>query len=303
MLTRDATSWSQWVDAKGVHALDSGEMVKEQEEDTHVAHVLGETKRKKKFQKTPRRWRSEVVDSCRVFGSLEGNKVQGDFHITARGHGYLERGDHLDHHCEFSPTIFFRGIFCDNHSPLIIHPNSLQLLPHHQRTLLRPPLPHPPQPSRQNLHHDRHQLLQIPILHLHRPHHLLLLLPTDPHLHQPIRRHLPIHTRPRTQRPRHLLQVRHRAHLARGPGAARRVPAVGHPGGECGVGGTRGRGVVLPTLRLEPGRPKREEERWRGGYIAREGRAGRGWGVGHTSATHYGVTTSRGNINPTSQPK
>ncbi len=29
-------------------------------------------------------------DSCRIFGSLDLNKVQGDFHITARGHGYME---------------------------------------------------------------------------------------------------------------------------------------------------------------------------------------------------------------------
>jgi hypothetical protein len=28
---------------------------------------------------------------------MEGNKVQGDFHITARGHGYMEMGQHLDH--------------------------------------------------------------------------------------------------------------------------------------------------------------------------------------------------------------
>ncbi|TXC85858.1 hypothetical protein, partial [Streptomyces sp. ISID311] len=37
------------------------------------------------------------ADSCRVYGSLELNKVQGDFHITARGHGYMEMGAHLEH--------------------------------------------------------------------------------------------------------------------------------------------------------------------------------------------------------------
>ncbi len=92
-----------------MHTLDSGEMVKEQEEDTHVAHVLGEVggRRKRKFQKTPRRKRGEAFESCRVYGSLEGNKVQGDFHITARGHGYMEMGEHLDHHgtsTTFLPT-------------------------------------------------------------------------------------------------------------------------------------------------------------------------------------------------------
>ncbi len=95
MLRRDATTWTRWT---GSHKLESGEMVKEQEEDTHVGHVLGEVRsQKRKFKKTPRVKRGEVADSCRIFGSLEGNKVQGDFHITARGHGYMEFGQHLDH--------------------------------------------------------------------------------------------------------------------------------------------------------------------------------------------------------------
>ncbi len=44
--------------------------------------------------------------ACRIYGKLEGNKVQGDFHITARGHGYMEFGEHLDH------TGTFRSVFC-----------------------------------------------------------------------------------------------------------------------------------------------------------------------------------------------
>lgn len=82
-----------------MHALDSGAMESQREEDTHVGHVLGEVGGrggKRKFPKTPK-LRGAVRDSCRVFGSLEGNKVQGDFHITARGHGYWDNGDHLDH--------------------------------------------------------------------------------------------------------------------------------------------------------------------------------------------------------------
>jgi hypothetical protein len=53
----------------------------------------------RKFKKTPKLRSGEQPDSCRIFGSLEGNKVQGDFHITARGHGYTEFGlqQHLDH--------------------------------------------------------------------------------------------------------------------------------------------------------------------------------------------------------------
>lgn len=102
LLNREATNWGQWADGNGgqrVHALDSGAMESQREEDTHVGHVLGEVGGrggKKKFPKTPK-LRGAVRDSCRVFGSLEGNKVQGDFHITARGHGYMEFGEHLDH--------------------------------------------------------------------------------------------------------------------------------------------------------------------------------------------------------------
>lgn len=99
MLSKDGTLGSHWVNReKGMHLLDSGEMVKEQEEDTHVGHVLGEVRSvRRKFARTPRMGRGESPDSCRIFGSLEGNKVQGDFHITARGHGYQEIGQHLDH--------------------------------------------------------------------------------------------------------------------------------------------------------------------------------------------------------------
>lgn len=100
MLARDPTNWLQWVDAKGdLHALEKpGEMEAELEKDTHVGHVLGEVVgQKKKFRKTPKLRRGDPGRACRVYGSLEGNKVQGDFHITARGHGYFEWGEHLDH--------------------------------------------------------------------------------------------------------------------------------------------------------------------------------------------------------------
>ncbi|KAI4273891.1 MAG: hypothetical protein LQ337_004303, partial [Flavoplaca oasis] len=100
LLTKDPTNWGQWVDASGTHRLADERHVKEEEEDTHVGHVLGEVggRKRKKFKRTPGiGWGSGAGRSCRIFGSLEGNKVQGDFHITARGHGYMEMGDHLDH--------------------------------------------------------------------------------------------------------------------------------------------------------------------------------------------------------------
>ncbi|KAF2140642.1 uncharacterized protein K452DRAFT_319546 [Aplosporella prunicola CBS 121167] len=92
-LKKDHTRWQNW---KGGHALahDANSLAaKYEEEDVH--DYLGAAK-KKKFPKTPR-FRG-TPNACRIYGSLEGNKVQGDFHITARGHGYLEFGlEHLEH--------------------------------------------------------------------------------------------------------------------------------------------------------------------------------------------------------------
>ena len=107
MLSREPTSWSQWVNDKGIHILGNeggkGRREEMEEEDTHVGHVLGDVKRgRKKFKKTPRMRRGAMADSCRIYGSLEGNKVQGDFHITARGHGYEMFGQHLDHNGLFA---------------------------------------------------------------------------------------------------------------------------------------------------------------------------------------------------------
>ena len=99
LLTKDPTSGHDWVDVdKGVFRLDQGMGIEEQERDTHVGHVLGEVRgSKRKFRRTPKLRRREQATACRIYGSLEGNKVQGDFHITARGHGYQEFGQHLDH--------------------------------------------------------------------------------------------------------------------------------------------------------------------------------------------------------------
>ena len=101
-LTKDRTGWNHWVNRQGLHTLDSGDLARqrEEEEDTHPEHVVGEVmkkKRRRKFKKTPKGWWNGDQEACRIYGSLEGNKVQGDFHITARGHGYMEFGEHLDH--------------------------------------------------------------------------------------------------------------------------------------------------------------------------------------------------------------
>jgi hypothetical protein len=112
MLKREPTSWAHWVGKNGIHKLGkdaqgrtiTGEGWQSTEHDEgfgeeHVHDIVAEALRKRKFGKTPRLWGSQA-DSCRIFGSLRVNKVMGDFHITARGHGYLEFGGpptHLDH--------------------------------------------------------------------------------------------------------------------------------------------------------------------------------------------------------------
>jgi hypothetical protein len=97
MLQLDPTTWKQW-------DRNAGERLKSTYDDEAYGAGLDEDvhdylgaahSRKRKFRKTPRVKGTE--NSCRVYGSIEGNKVQGDFHITARGHGYMEFGMHLSH--------------------------------------------------------------------------------------------------------------------------------------------------------------------------------------------------------------
>lgn len=102
-LAKDETNWDLWADPKRMkkQQINRNKDIREEqlEEDRHVRHVLGEARSGgKKFPKTPRVGRNVPRDSCRIYGSLEINRVQGDFHITARGHGYFEFGKgHLDH--------------------------------------------------------------------------------------------------------------------------------------------------------------------------------------------------------------
>lgn len=124
MLKHDPTNWSQWVDGKGVHRLgrDSrGRLITgagwQQEEgfgEEHVHDIVALGHRRAKWGKTPKLWGEG--DSCRIFGSLELNKVQGDFHITARGHGYMEFGEHLDHSGELPSLPSCRGLVSSTHA-------------------------------------------------------------------------------------------------------------------------------------------------------------------------------------------
>lgn len=99
LLRKDPTSWSQWTGKnleRGTHELGkAGEDAAPGWEELWDVHEQLGKARRRKFSKTPRV--KGEMDSCRIFGSMDGNKVQGDFHITARGHGYQEFGEHLDH--------------------------------------------------------------------------------------------------------------------------------------------------------------------------------------------------------------
>ncbi|GAO19790.1 hypothetical protein UVI_02045810 [Ustilaginoidea virens] len=106
-LSKDETSWRQWVNQNGVHKLGrdrEGRVVtgagwrnfdEEGFGEEHIHDIVALGKRRAKWARTPKV--HGPPDSCRIYGSLELNKVQGDFHITARGHGYLSQGGHLDH--------------------------------------------------------------------------------------------------------------------------------------------------------------------------------------------------------------
>jgi hypothetical protein len=98
MLTRDPTKWEQWDKTSDTHSLggtvDDDVYGLGDEEDVHD-YLGAARKTRRKYKKTPRLRGQD--NACRIYGSIEGNKVQGDFHITARGHGYMEFGMHLDH--------------------------------------------------------------------------------------------------------------------------------------------------------------------------------------------------------------
>lgn len=107
LLTKEPTNWALWVNPAKIHHQSNQRDRKSREatesEDTHVGHVIGEVRKStRKFSRSPTSRGSAPLDACRIYGSLEGNKVQGDFHITARGHGYQEFGDHLSHEGMFS---------------------------------------------------------------------------------------------------------------------------------------------------------------------------------------------------------
>jgi hypothetical protein len=106
---KDPTRWKQWTDNTGIHKLGkdaegrliTGEGFHDEGFGEEHVHDIVNAAKKSKFAKTPKMGRmfgkTPEAEACRIYGSLGMNKVQGDFHITARGHGYQEIGEHLDH--------------------------------------------------------------------------------------------------------------------------------------------------------------------------------------------------------------
>jgi hypothetical protein len=91
ILTKDPTSF----DDTSAHRL-----VRMGNREEHVYEILKKA-RKSKFGKTNKRTDSFLFkkdrSSCRIYGSMDVNRVQGDFHITAKGHGYQDFGAHVEH--------------------------------------------------------------------------------------------------------------------------------------------------------------------------------------------------------------
>lgn len=124
LLKRDPTKWDQWVDRNGMHRLgrdSNGKVVTgsgwhDHDEgfgEEHVHDIVAGAGKRAKWAKTP--WLGRTpADSCRIYGSLLVNKVLGDFHITARGHGYQDAvpgqgSGHLDHQGMFLLEFLFEN--------------------------------------------------------------------------------------------------------------------------------------------------------------------------------------------------
>ncbi|KAG6014088.1 hypothetical protein E4U54_005860 [Claviceps lovelessii] len=133
-LNKDETSWSQWATRRGVHRLgkdSEGRVVtgegwhdlnEEGFGEEHIHDIVALGKKRAKWAKTPRV--RGPPDSCRIYGSLDLNKVQGDFHITARGHGYRSANGHLDHN-SFNFSHIINELSFGDYYPSLVNPLDL----------------------------------------------------------------------------------------------------------------------------------------------------------------------------------
>lgn len=105
---KDNSTWDQWAKWHGGSGHTLG-VTKEERLDIRdvmggdeyklqdVHDFLHAARGRKNFRKTPKLPSGVSEDTCRIAGSIHTNKVQGDLHITAQGHGYSGGPQHLDH--------------------------------------------------------------------------------------------------------------------------------------------------------------------------------------------------------------
>lgn len=138
VLSQDPTSWAAHLSAlsgredAGDHLDDSSSSSSDASTTPNIGESIQEvlrlSRRGRRFPRTPRLRSGVDPDACRIYGSMEVNKVQGDFHITARGHGYLDFGAHIDHSAfNFSHLVShlsFGPHYPALHSPLDNHVES-----------------------------------------------------------------------------------------------------------------------------------------------------------------------------------
>ncbi|KAL1973701.1 hypothetical protein VTN31DRAFT_5261 [Thermomyces dupontii] len=134
LLTKDPTNWQVWneklnreisagvFEYQTLNAEDTQRLMA-QEEDVHAQHVIAHVRNnpRRKFPQSPKLRKGVPADSCRIYGSLEGNKVLGDMHITARGHGYQELGEHLPHDA-FNFSHMITELSFGPHYPSLLNP-------------------------------------------------------------------------------------------------------------------------------------------------------------------------------------
>lgn len=99
-------------------------------DEHHVYGVLANAK-KSKF-KSSSSWRSSLFSSraaaskgCRIYGSMSVNKVMGDFHITAVGHGYAaDAGSTVSHvdHSTFNFSHVIHELSFGEYFPKLVNP-------------------------------------------------------------------------------------------------------------------------------------------------------------------------------------
>ncbi|KAI9295892.1 DUF1692-domain-containing protein [Neoconidiobolus thromboides FSU 785] len=87
--------------------------------EQHIGYLVeqGQYHQDEEFEKSG--VETQIIDSCRVSGSFQVKKVQGNFHITAQGHGH--GGMHVPHNA-FNFTHRIDKFSFGKHYPLLVNP-------------------------------------------------------------------------------------------------------------------------------------------------------------------------------------